>query len=134
MVFVVVMTDDYDNDDDEFFGGMIEWQKQYCPISIFYLAGLEVVTILNPATCERWCALITISAMLRKRKSLRINVKYLFDFFFWKLRKTQLNHYRAMVDFYTTWKYQKTKHCIKMKFSIKDFFSKCDQMRSFLGI
>ena len=34
MVFVDVMADDYGNDDDEFFGGMTEWQKEYCPISI----------------------------------------------------------------------------------------------------
>ena len=27
---------------------------------------------------------------------------------------------------------QNNSHCTKMKFSIKDFFSKCDQIRSFL--
>ena len=89
MVLVVVMTDDYGNDDDEFFGGMIEWQKQYYPISIFCVAGLEVVTILNPTTCGRWCALITISPMLQKRKSLRINFKYLLDFFLLLLKTSE---------------------------------------------
>ena len=31
-------------------------------------------------------------------------------------------------------KIDQLKHCTKMKFSIKDFFSKCDQIRSFLRI
>ena len=29
---------------------------------------------------------------------------------------------------------QQKRHCTKMKFSIKDFFSKCDQILSFVGI
>ena len=51
-------------------------------------------------------------------------------------------HWRAQVVYNTYFKYLKKKHGIardfltakKMKFSINDSFSKCDQIRSFLRI
>ena len=58
--------------------------------------------------------------------------------YMWWNPKLKLHFYYIILNFYgpdpisnISFKKYFSSHCTKMKFSIKDFFSKCDQIRSF---
>ena len=100
--------------------------------------------ILKPVKCALYNKIKSCSVLRKNQNTLYIAIFELPNFQFCKC--ALFNHHGILnhqISFFKVPKkivfihvsnHIRNKHCTKMEFSIKDFFSKCNQIRSFLRI